>query len=349
MQHTSANKPIRGLPALWGGYLLGFLETDRTGLNRSLVMKPDGHPFELLVHPAPYPVKGVPKTFDKILDGGHWPDSTSYDEWTLDGTKFNLFRRVAEHLPGSQDWLFAELRRPALELAHDERAVQSAIEQALRRFGLARVHSAASLLIVNVLLSSKSGEQYVDALFRPTWSRLAASGEALHVTLLTLLWQEALSQRAVGTAHELKAFCYKGWINLLRRPELRHSRPLLRAGIDAVRNMLIHIDHAPIIAPAKFPTAEAQICLTICPVWKPSPAGRKAEKRLTSFFYKTIEAQLCKGNWGPLQGKAEAAPLPNSITDALRTVLAGVREADSCWSTWDRAYVGPPESTRKSK
>ena len=345
MQHRSDDTPVRELPALWGGYLVGRLRTDLDSLNRTLVRRPNGRPFKLMENPSPLLPGGYSRIFQRVVEKGHWPDHDGYSEYWDTGDKYNLLERVEVHLPGSADYLFPDLRRLALELPHDLRDIQERIASCLERFGLARIHTAASLLIMQVVPNSvarRDEDRCMSSLYLPALSFLATSSEPLHTTILTLLRQEEGCIRFNSLHGYLKAYCLRGWSNLLRRPELRFDLTLFRRSLNAVRNVLACIDHGRILGPSMPPSTVAQAMMPICPIWQPTPERLEAETTLCHFYYTSLFEEAESPQRRPLTWRGSST-LPHEINEAFALVFTGIRAADTCWSEWERAR--PPSTS----
>lgn len=110
MSRVATPSLLRQAPRIWVCRLLFLYQSDWRLLNAQLMQQVDPiHEFEIGRWPAPGTLNWAPPVFDRILELGTDPDMNSFSEPIGDG-KFNLFERVALHIPASADWLFNALR-----------------------------------------------------------------------------------------------------------------------------------------------------------------------------------------------------------------------------------------------
>jgi len=326
MQISSERNVVRLLPPIWGRHLLHAFKCNLTALNRTVVRKPNGRPFRLLKNPRPLSKKGVPKLLERVINQGHWPDHGGYlDE---DDGRFNLVERVAAHLPGSQDWLFADLKRFAQEQPTDPAQLNEAIDRTVERFGMKRMDIFASMGLYQIL-----GERMED-IHQHTWTRLSRYDEPVHATLLTLLWAERRMRRFDNP--KLRASCMSAWARFLRKEEFRRDRVHQKGGLTAIREILAFIN---INERSRDGSAIDRIPRCHCLVWRPTKNGLKAEQLIHDFYQATLYKRLRHVISSPLHRSVpKPVNLPEGISTAVATILENVLESMSCWDHWDPTY-----------
>ncbi len=311
MQICSENLAVRGLPSLWGAHLVGRLETDITGLNRGLTFAPNESPFKFLSNPAPYPPKGVPKVFERVVLDGHWPDAPMYSDPNEPENRFNLLKRVELHLPGSADWLCKDLKRPAQELPHDERAIQTAIHDQLARIGLTRLHPSATLFLNEHAFRGRP--ELLEAMLKRPGYALSCSPSPGQATLVTLLFQEWICfDRARPMTQVYQDLSVRAWTRVFRSKHLRRDRRLYRSGLRAIRSILYFIATARPLTPAKPWTAPAHALQPFCPIIAASPAATAAEALLNNLFWEDAEWRLDRMQSGSNR-RISAPPKPAGL------------------------------------
>ncbi|MEO7916626.1 MAG: hypothetical protein ABIR16_03200 [Dokdonella sp.] len=330
MQPPADGTVLRDLPKIWGAFLRHHLHTDIPGLNCTLTCRPDGSPFEFGRHPRPVPRKAAPRVFNRVIEGGHWPDNRTYRENDLDGT-FNLYERVAEHVPGSQDWLFSELKRIALRQPLNEREIQESICRTLARFGLVRLDRKAACLIIE--LDADANFDISPSLLQTHWEALASYNEPLHATVLTLLMAEW--RFFTDSPAEVYPYCVKAWANVLRRAELTADRSVQRVAIKACRIMLAHIclERRRDVNPLPIALRRHIPC---CPIWAPDQTATSAEARLCEFYDVIQEEKRHRHGSNP---RAFLAPkssitVPDEIEGAVEVVCRSIIDSLANWASW---------------
>jgi hypothetical protein len=337
MQPPADPTVVRAFPKIWGAYLRYQLQTDERGLDRTLPCRPDGNPFEFGRHPRPLPTRLAPRVFRRILEEGHWPDISSYGEPDSGGT-FNLWQRVGAHLPGSQDWLFRDLKRIAQGQPLDEAGIQASIQNVLDRFGSTRLHPKASALIVAV--DTNFDLEISASLFERQWEALSTFTEPLHVTLLTLLLQEWKCYWA-EVPEALFERCLRAWTRLLRRPELAFDRAVQSAAIGACRRILSTICMERRVV-ASEPKGTWSRRNPLCSIWAPTADAITAEQRLCRFFDVVQHERMQVLRRGPLMSRPSIRALPADVERDIELVIDCVVTSRDGWAEWTPALKSSP-------
>lgn len=205
----------RGFALAWASRALWEYNGDLADLNAQLALRPDPeHPFKAGVWPRPYyPREAADRFFDGAL-AGRSPDCWEWVNREAPGTCFNLFLRVALHLPGSEDWLFRGLTPyvrsspPAIDVALE------LLDECLKRLGL-RVLSERALSTV-LSLEPDRGRQIA----QQGIDRLIGAGEPIHLVTLFALWHVAHWQRPFSAhAEELHLAARLALNRFVNRPE----------------------------------------------------------------------------------------------------------------------------------
>lgn len=241
---------------LFGGALLAEeFDGDLSELNRCLPFPPNGKPFKQRVNPRGYTTYKVPDHFGNIVRDGAWPDTWSYIEPELgpSADRFNLYRRVCEHLPSAGPWLFPDLYDLASGAPVDLRRVQEGIARNAAAFGLVRLNPLAGLEVVKAL-----GENGLPTLLKAQWGGLAAQATPTAVSLLTLVRLEQAAERGARMFEPyLEHHLVRAWTNLLRTRWIREAGERGRTIRGHVREMLAHLAQPVLVSPPAPPTVEA--------------------------------------------------------------------------------------------
>lgn len=224
------SKGLRGFPRAWFCRALWEYGGDLVALNAQLALKPDPeHPFAAGTWPRPYyPREIAPPLFDRAMAGRN-PDNWEWVDRGESGRCFNLFLRVALHLPGSEDWLFRGLHPylrstpPSIEHAH------KLLNSSLQRLGL-RVLPEYALETVLRLEPDRCRQ-----LAQRGVEHLVHAAHPIHLTTLFALWHLAHWQRPYSThAEELMGACCIALNRFMARPEFQ--------GSDCARAAAQHVD-----------------------------------------------------------------------------------------------------------
>lgn len=227
---------LRGFPRAWFCRALWEYGGDLAALNAQLALKPEpGHPFAVGAWPKPYhPISVAPPFFDRAQAGRN-PDNWEWVDRAESKWCFNLFLRVAVHLPGSEDWLFRSLHPyfrstpPSIEYVHQ------LLNVCLERLGL-RVLPENALDTV-LRLEPDRGRQ----LAQRGVDHLVNAAQPIHIVTLFTLWHLAHWQRPYSThAEELMSACCAALRVFLKRPEF-HVNDCAREAAKHVENSLWEI------------------------------------------------------------------------------------------------------------
>jgi hypothetical protein len=227
---------LRGFPRAWFCRALWEYGGDLADLNAQLALKPDPeHAFTAGTWPLPYYPRAIaPPFFDRALEGRN-PDNWEWVERAESQRCFNLFLRVAIHLPGSEDWLFRSLHPylrstpPSIEHAH------KLLNSSLQRLGL-RVLPESALATVLRLEPDRSRE-----LVQRGVDHLIHAAHPIHVMTLFALWHLAHWERPYSThAEELLIACCAALRRFMSRPEFQVN-DCARAAAEHVENSLWEI------------------------------------------------------------------------------------------------------------
>lgn len=229
---ASDSEALRGFPRAWFCRALWEYDGDLAELNAQLALKAEPqHPFVVGVWPRPYHPRAIaPPFFDRALagrnpDNWEWVDRADYTRC------FNLFLRVAIHLPGSEDWLFRGMHPylrstpPSIDYAH------KLMKVSLQRLGL-RVLPGHALETV-VRLAPDRGRE----LAKRGVDHLVKAAQPLHITTLFSLWHLVHWQRPYSThAEDLFSACCVALRHFLGRPEFQVN--------ECARAAAKHVEHS---------------------------------------------------------------------------------------------------------
>lgn len=179
--HTTC---FAAFPKIWVLHLLWLFRAELWELNAQLTLPPDPmEPLRFREWPPPIFRHRVPRYFQQALRKGHDPSDAGYLE-PGSTEKFNLFLRVARHVPTSEDWLMRPLW-PYCQRELPSVAYSAALVDALTaRMGLRRLGGAATrfaMLTVPRLTRAREA-----ACLRA----MAEHPEPIHLALLVALYHE---------------------------------------------------------------------------------------------------------------------------------------------------------------
>lgn len=226
------SEALRGFPRAWFCRALWEYGGDLADLNAQLALKPDPeHAFAAGTWPRPYHPRAIaPPLFDRALAGRN-PDNWEWVDRAESGWCFNLFLRVAIHLPGSEDWLFRGLHPylrstlPSIEHAH------KLLNSSLQRLGM-RVLPEYALETVLRLEPDRSRQ-----LAQRGVDHLVHAAHPIHVMTLFALWHLAHWQRPYSThAEELLGACCAALRRFMTSPEFQVN--------DCARAAAKHVEHS---------------------------------------------------------------------------------------------------------
>ncbi|MEG3190923.1 hypothetical protein [Lysobacter sp. D1-1-M9] len=229
---------LRGFPRSWFCRALQEYGGDLADLNAQLALKPDPeHAFAVGAWPRPYYPRAIaPAFFDRAFAGRN-PDNWEWVERAESGWCFNLFLRVAIHLPGSEDWLFRGLHPylrstpPPIDHAHN------LLRVCLQRLGL-RVLPEPALRTV-LRLESDRGRQVAQR----GVDLLVKAAEPIHLMTLFALWHVTHWERPYSAnAQDLLRACCAASRRFLGRSEFQVNS-CTRAAADHVEISLGAIRH----------------------------------------------------------------------------------------------------------
>lgn len=236
------SEALRGLPRAWFCRALWEYGGNLADLNAQLALKPDPeHAFVAGTWPRPYHPRAIaPPLFDRALAGRN-PDNWEWVERAESGQCFNLFLRVAIHLPGSEDWLFRDLHPylrstpPSIEHAH------KLLSSSLKRLGL-RALPEYALETVRRLEPDRSRQ-----LAQLGVDHLVNAAQPIHVMTLLALWHLAHWQRPYSAhAEELFSACCAAVRCFMSRPEFqandcaRAAAERVEYSLRTIRKVILH-------------------------------------------------------------------------------------------------------------
>jgi hypothetical protein len=205
-------------------------------LNRQLTQPPClDRPFKLGVWPVPGTLNWAPDTFERIFERGSDPDSNTFVEPNEDGS-FNLFARVAEHLPTSSDWLFKPLapyfnkEPPPVDYA------TLLIDSCLRRLHMRRLGADAAEF------AAKHHAGRTAEVGRQVLAAVSESPDPIHLILLYALYHERQwHQPNSEESDELGQAFIQAYDRFVRREEFT-ATPVAREACGGLRAFFYDLD-----------------------------------------------------------------------------------------------------------
>ncbi len=185
MGRRAYSESKRLLPRIWVLRLLHLFQAELWQLNAQLTLPPEpGERFQFGVSPCPIDKRLVPNVFQQALDRGHDPSERLYLEPKIDGERYNLFLRVAHHVPSSEDWLFQPFAQYFEDSLPDVANSAQLVNRLLRRLGLRRMGTSATEFAIDQIprLVRRREERSMQA--------MAEAPDPLHVMLLLCLYHE---------------------------------------------------------------------------------------------------------------------------------------------------------------
>jgi len=218
MAHPATTNTLRQAPRLWVCGLLNHCGSFKL-LNRQLCQRPvNGHNFQLGVWPPPGELDWAPRVFERILKQGTNPDTRTFREPHDDaaGEHFNLFTRVAAHIPTSPDWLFKALAPYYEKQLPEVDYANLLIDRCLHRFHLRRLGADAAAF------AQRYQPERLDKVGRSVLAALSRKPDPIHLVLLLALCHErqwhqpdSAEAREIGDAFRLAS------MRFLARPEFQ--------------------------------------------------------------------------------------------------------------------------------
>lgn len=185
MGRRAYTESIRLLPRIWVLRLLCLFQAELWQLNAQLTLPPESsEEFQFGVSPYPIDKRLVPNVFQQAFDRGRDPSERLYLEPKLDGQRYNLFLRVARHVPFSEDWLFQPFVPYLGDTLPDVAYSANLVNRLLKRLGLRRMGATATAFAIDQIprLVRRREERSLLA--------MAERPDPLHLMLLFSLYHE---------------------------------------------------------------------------------------------------------------------------------------------------------------
>lgn len=214
MGRHSYNSNLRVLPKLWVQHLRHKFGAELWELDAQLTLPPNPHvPFRFGYEPEPLSRRLAPKTFEHVWKLGKNPDERLYAELQSDG-RYNLFLRVAQHVPLSEDWLFRPLRPYFSGLLPPVTASATLAQALLRRLGLRRLSDSATKFVL-------WNRPAVASALDPVWIQVVSSRpDPIHLMLMIAIFHERKWHHPeLPETEELAEACFRACDNFFNREE----------------------------------------------------------------------------------------------------------------------------------
>src|SRR5438445_1906984 len=210
----------RAASRMWVLSLLCRFRTELRVLNAQLTQPPEKtRPFKINVWPPPGTLNWARKEFEGALLLGRDPDNGKFIEPNdpLKG-RYNLFIRVAKHVPYSEDWKFAPLEPYFRDVLPPVDYACLLIDRCLRRFCLCRMGNDAAQF-ANLVRAERMAQ-----IREASLSALAVDPDPIHLVFLFALfherqWHKADSPDAISIGEAFKRACD----NFCKRDEFNWS------------------------------------------------------------------------------------------------------------------------------
>lgn len=239
MGRHSHNPNLRVLPKIWVQHLRHQFGAKLWELDAQLTLPPArGVAFRFGSSPKPLSRRLAPKTFKCAWRLGNNPDERSYGELLSDG-RYNLFLRVARHVPLSEDWLFRPLR-PYFSGSLPPVTTSASLAQALlKRLGLRRLSDSATKYVL-------WKQPDVASTFDAVWMQAISSRpDPIHLMLMFAMFHERKWHHPeLPETDQLCDACFQTCDNFFAREEFRPpalSESLCRDFQEAFRSTLREI------------------------------------------------------------------------------------------------------------
>lgn len=335
---------------LFGGALLaeGF-GGDLSELNRCLPFPPNGKPFKQRVNPRGYTTYKVPDHFGNIVRDGAWPDTWSYIEPELGASadRFNLYRRVCEHLPWAGPWLFPDLYDLASGAPVDLRRVQEGIARNAAAFGLVRLNPLAGLEVVKAV-----GKKGFATLFGAQWGGLAAQGTPTAVALLTLVRLEQAAERGARMFEPyLEHYLARAWTNLLRTQWIREAGDRGKMIRRHVRELLAYLAQPVIVSPPVPPTVEAHFKGSCSFFYVPTTERTEAIHVLMKHYWEAFDDLVGGNDRRPICMRGiKAREMPHEAEEAFCVVVGALLSVSNSLPSprFGNEFLPPAPTRRKA-